>query len=712
VAASAAASAAVPAAPAKPDLIISGSWWKYLQLPWKTPATSWLHLTPQGAGCQIAGQTHTCPFTVTAGAGRSLFGAAWQNGWLDVSLVRPDGAVITPGNAAAFGISVTQVASPTFQQVAYVARAPTGAALAAGTWRLRLGNVGGSFPAGSNLKNNYRLAFASDLAAPSIAWLSPLGDVTPGGNGLANLQWQAVRPGKPLTSGTKIELFYAPWDQKPVTPTAYAGVLLAGCYTATLGSFAWDTRGLASGKYAVGARLDDRLNGNGHVVAWAPGAVVVHDTTPPPAPAVLITSFVGLKDALIVGWAADLSTPDLAGYLISYTIPAWDFEASGQALVRVRRLAPSAPAKLLKLPYMPPLERARLGGLLSGGGTSLCVSAFDASGNVSGCTPVYHRVPPPGGDERIGPVEGLLAGMVGVRSGTLMRLAWRPPLYGVPAGYLVDFAPAGCVLPWAWTAAHEGAPPLTVGNTRVISLTGLTRAQMYRFEVRAVTAAGYAGPVTTTQAMFFDDLADSNADGIPNQWASAFGLAGADADPSADPDGDGLRNDGEYRLGAFPNQFDSNGDGYGDGEAAEAGLDPCGILSPAYHQGPKPVLAASGAFAFTSFVNLPAVAPQLLTIADFGNGPLDWMIDSSAAWITLSATRGRGPAGVRVGANPAGLPEGRFTGVVTVSLIGGAASAAVMPAADSDQATVAITLDVLPATGFRSYLPVIRSLRR
>ena len=698
-------------APAKPDLVITGNWWKFLVLPWRSPASTWQHASPQSAGCQISGTTHTCPFTVTAGAGRALFSATWHNGWLDVALIKPDGSVITPGNAGANGVTVTQIYSPSLSQVTYAARAPAGSALATGVWRLRLGNVGGPGPVWSQVKNNYGLLFASDPAAPTITWQSPLSDVAPDGNGIVTLEWQALRPAKPLTSSTKIELFYAPWDQRPLTPTAFAGLMLADRYTATLGAFAWDTRGLASGRYAVGARIDDHLNGNGHVVAWAPGSVTVSDTTPPPAPTVLITSFVAVKDALLVGWVADLNTPDLAGYLISYTIPSWDVEAGGPPLTRARRLTPSSPERLLKLPFMPLLERARLGGLLNGAGTTLCVRAFDASGNLSDCTPIYHRLPPDG-NGRIGPVEELAASMVGVRTGALLRLTWRPPLQGTPAGYLVDFAPTACKRPGATAIAVQGTPAQFVGDTTVYTLTGLTPAQMYRFDVRAVTAEGYAGPVTTTQAMFFDDLTDSDGDGIPNQWADTFGLNGADADRLADPDADGLNNAGEQALGAFPNRWDSNADGFSDGEAAEAGLDPCGLQSPPYHQGPKPVLAATSNFAFASFVNLPKVAQQLLTIADFGNGPLDWTIDQSAPWITLSATRGNGPAGVQVGADPTGLPVGRYTGVVTITLMGEATSAAGRLAADANQATIIVTLDVWPAHGLVTYLPVVRATSR
>ena len=65
--------------------------------------------------------------------------------------------------------------------------------------------------------------------------------------------------------------------------------------------------GPASGEYAVAARIDDSRRGNGHIVAWAPGTVVVTDTHPPPAPA--LKGVQPLDDAMIVTWWADTKTP-------------------------------------------------------------------------------------------------------------------------------------------------------------------------------------------------------------------------------------------------------------------------------------------------------------------------------------------------------------------------------------------------------------------
>jgi len=689
--------------PNQPDLVI-GNWLKFLPKPWKTPVTGWTQLSAQSAGCQINGLTHTCPFTVTAGAGRAMFVTSWQNGSLDVALIKPDGTIITPGNATTNGVSVTQVYSPSLKQLTYAVHAAAGATIPSGVWKLRLNNITPSCPTCLNLPNNYRLMFVSDPAAPTIVWQSPLGDVTPDVSGIVNLQWQAVRPGKPLTEATKIELFYVPFDQQPITPTAFAGTLLTNRYTATLGTYPWDTRGLASGKYSIGARIDDHLNGNGAVVAWAPGHVIISDTTPPPAPTLVFTSFLTLKDALIIGWQADLTTPDLAGYIISYTIPSWDVNAP--PLTRIRRLNPSPESVLLKIPFMPPLERARLGGLLGGTSTTICVRAYDASGNVSDCTLYYTRVAPVSSDPRLAPVEGLIAQRVVGRAASGIELNWRPPHASTPAGYLVDWRLAACKLPNATVVADQRTPPVYIGNVTTYTLTGLTSAQMYHFDVSAVSPEGYVGPVTSTQAMFFSSLDDANHDGIPDQWADVFGLSSTDVLTTSDPDHDGLINLREYELGSFPNQYDSNGDGFSDGEAAGFGLDPCGPESPPYHARSRPALVSSSLWKFTSFVNKPKPNPQLMTITDFGSGQMDWTVDTSAPWITLSASRGSGPSNVLIGADATGLAVGHYTGVITFTST--SASAALAPASTSDQATLEVALDVLPPQEFDLYLPLVR----
>ncbi len=50
---------------------------------------------------------------------------------------------------------------------------------------------------------------------------------------------------------------------------------------------------------------------------------------------------IDLKDALIVTWWRDNTTPDLAGYIVEYTIPDWD-EGADPVAQGAARAAPLA----------------------------------------------------------------------------------------------------------------------------------------------------------------------------------------------------------------------------------------------------------------------------------------------------------------------------------------------------------------------------------
>jgi hypothetical protein len=50
-----------------------------------------------------------------------------------------------------------------------------------------------------------------------------------------------------------------------------SGAPIVAQLKANLGSYDWDTRGLASGEYQVGMRMVDDVKSNGAVVSWAPG---------------------------------------------------------------------------------------------------------------------------------------------------------------------------------------------------------------------------------------------------------------------------------------------------------------------------------------------------------------------------------------------------------------------------------------------------------
>ena len=676
---------AAPAPPKLTQIEPPGSLQINLYPPLKSPVENWPKVSPATQGCDTATtiNTHTCPFTITAGAaGRAVFSAGWVNGDLAVTLIKPDNTEIT---GTVPGAVVTNTVSLTGKRATFAVTPTSGETLEGGTWKVRLVGPGLNNP-NSNIQHNYTILFATDPPPPTLTWANPVSQVD--GSGQISLQWSALRASQPITE--RLELFYTPLAAKPVTETQIISpTMIANGIHASDGSYLWDTSGLGSGEYAVGARIDDHHHGNGHVVSWAPGSVVVTDTTPPPAP--VVAGDVTLKDALVVVWWRDNTTKDLAGYLIEHTYPSWD----NQHLQRVKRLLPSAP-------WVAIFEQARLGGLLQGYTTTYCVRAYDASGNVSDCTPVTVTLGDP--DTRLGPPRRLAAGMVQnpFGGGASLRVGWQPPATGVPAGYLLGYEPTGCQIPDGSNVATQGLPPIDVGNVLEYALTGLKDGQRYLITVAAYDSIGYVGSEATTTAMYADP-ADSNADGLPDAWAVIFDVTGS----TADPDQDGLTNTEEFYLGTYPTKADSDRDGFDDDVEADAGTDPCGPSYPPHHTKPKLVLAGQTVYKFVTSSNRPLVSLQKLQIYNFGADMLNWAAYKSASWITLSSSSGDAPAELLIGVDPAGLAPGRYEGTVTITTLDTSGLIATGSDRRRETATIEVSLRVLPAKQFVVYLPLL-----
>jgi hypothetical protein len=134
-----------------------------------------------------------------------------------------------------------------------------------------------------------------------------------------------------------------------------------------------------------------------------------------------------------------------------------------------------------------------------------------------------------------------------------VTLAWDANSESNIAGYIVEYG----------TQGGNPSTSLNVGNVTTRQITGLTVGVTYYFRVRAINTAGQQSAPSTEishrPGQPGPPLGDTDADGLPDQWETAYGLSATSASgnngASGDPDGDGISNLREYQANTHPRGF-------------------------------------------------------------------------------------------------------------------------------------------------------------
>jgi hypothetical protein len=134
-------------------------------------------------------------------------------------------------------------------------------------------------------------------------------------------------------------------------------------------------------------------------------------------------------------------------------------------------------------------------------------------------------------------------------------------------------------IPDWWTQQYFGHPTgLAVDGSRATDdpdQDGLTNLKEFQFGTNPSNVDSDGDGLTDYQEVYIYHTnpinADTDSDGMPDGWEVAHNLNPLVNDANLDPDGDGLNNLEEYRLGTNPQNPDTDGNGISDGPLAPLG---------------------------------------------------------------------------------------------------------------------------------------------
>jgi hypothetical protein len=511
-------------------------------------------------------------------------------------------------------------------------------------------------------KSNYTVFYFANSAEPTLNLTTPNHVTT---STTLEIDWASS-----AADTIPLDLFYAleedyqkfVQDDAPVSPLATYPISVS--MNATLGSYTWQPIGLASGDYRIVARLNHPIHGL--ISAYSPGTFTYADATPPQVPInVTLEDAPDGADDLILAWTRNREA-DLARYEILYSMPTLD--APSGFFDRIINVAPTD-----HVLAHPTHEQVRLPGLLIGTSTTVCVRAVDASGNRSNCTTDLTGAPTGTGANR---PDAPVLNSVNVGAKRSLIADWK----GEADGYLLGWG-SDCNATYSGMPALEGNTNLNVNDVKTFALNGL-KAGTYTVSVR-----GYGGNVDVLTAwsdpliVVLTNGVDANADGLPDDWATRYGVSGA----TQDPDGDNLNNAQELANATNPTNPDSDGDGYGDGDEVNVGSsDPCVRES-------RPAEGDSYQLALYALTRTPSLNIGLdfqvaendpfsgvngINVGIVGTGgTVNWTVTASDSWIDLSTLGGdllnaQEVDQLDIGVDGTGMTPGFYQGSVTINATG------------------------------------------
>lgn len=636
------------------------------------------------------------PFTVNVSTGSFMVALGWVRGAPRLSLVQPNGVVITPANAQSHGAEVTT----TVNMLMFGVNAPM-----PGQWLARVEDA--------SPDADYRIAFFANKMTPALTFTKPVvtENVAASGNGVQS-QYYRIRWTPPAASADlRLSLYYAVTDGTALTNSQPSGGVIVENIDPGVGFYDWDLSFHSRGEYQIYATLQDRAGadvsptGENQYVGVrrsdAPGKLVYSDAQGPPPIDPTSVTFSPLEDGLKMCWEVS-PAHDLMGYVVRYHVFG-NPNTGGFGTAFSERV-------LADVPYSPGARQCmRIGGLTPGGSTvafpnqSYGVVVFDATLNES-------TVARPASGSAVFPADetqppALMLSGVANRDGSI-TVTWP---YTEASSYELFYAVEAPAGPWQEArGAVEGPSPITVGDLTFngsYTLRGLTPGRWHAFSVRWYRRGPNPPPSLLSNQLWLlvSRSDDSNGDGCPDDWHAAHELA----DGNGDRDRDGLVNVEECKRGTNPHHPDTDGDGWSDGDEVLHGTNP---LDPFSHPGlsaegnlllPRPRLAlAANTLSFHAFTQGPNPAAQSVAILNLGGGSLAVSASTDAPWIQPSVAGDS----LIVAINKSGLARGQHTGTVRISAGNGAAG--------SPQ-TVFIHLQMLAGTaanadvGATIYLPLV-----